>query len=304
MTDYAITGKKGTGKSLFAIGLIREALIANKKVVTNIDIRLDELMLPQSKKHILRCPDKPTVADMEAVGRGQAGVIEDNNGIIILDESSAFLNARAWGDKERQPLLDWLIHSRKLGWDTYFISQGLEQIDKQMRTTQLEYQVSVKRTDKWPIPFITPLFKLAGLNVRFPKMHIGIYKQGMDRDSMIVDRKWFRSHDLYRCYDTQQLFLDRDHPLACGLHCILPAWHLKGRYLPEPVPMVFWFSMIWRVPMWVIVNISTRFGWLDDRSVYLVNTTPKHPLALLLAKLPPDQVIKHWQRLNRLGAFD
>lgn len=231
MADYAITGKKGSGKSLLAIGIIRDALRSGRRVATNLDVHLDGLFAPHNRATYTRLPDRPIVDDFEAIGRGQDGVVEDDNGIIVMDETSTFFNSRAYGDKTRQPMLDWLVHSRKLGWDVYYICQGLAQIDKQLRETMIEYHIPVKRTDKWPIPILTPVGKLIGLNIRFPKYHIGNVKHGCERDSMVVDRKWYRGVELYPAYDTQQLFLDREHPKACGLHSRLSAWHVKGRYL-------------------------------------------------------------------------
>lgn len=294
MSDYAITGRKGSGKSLFAVGVIRDAVLAGKRVATNLDIYTEHLFGPTNKGTLLRLPDRPAVADLEAIGRGQLGPVEDDNGLIVLDETSTFFNSRQFGDKERQPLLDWLVHSRKLGWDVYYICQGLEQIDKQLRTTMIEYHISVKRTDKWPIPFVTPLCKLVGLNVRFPKMHIGIIKHGVERDSMIVDRRFYKARDLFNAYDTQQLFTDRGHPKACGLHSVLSAYHLKGRYLPHipPFYLRFFYGMV-------------GHDWTKNPSKTLAKPVykPKLPLVAKLAKLPPDQAVKHWQRLNALGAL-
>jgi len=262
MADYAIIGRKGSGKSLFSVGLIRDALRAKKRVATNLDIDLHALMGPRSTASIARIPDKPTVDDLEALGRGQAGVCEEENGIIVLDETSTFFNSRAWGDKARQPLLDWLVHSRKLGWDIFYICQGLEQIDKQLRATMIEYVVHVKRTDKWPIPFVTPLAGLVGLNIRFPKMHVGIIKHGTDRDSLTVERRWYKGHELYPAYNTQQLFLDRSHADAVALHSVLPPSLTHGRYLPDPPPL-WWRSAASRrcTPLRFSASISTEHRW-------------------------------------------
>lgn len=231
MADYAITGKKGTGKSLFAVGLIRDALRAGKRVATNLDIYPEAFGRPLCKAVIARLPDRPTVDDFEALGRGQDGVCEDDNGIIVLDETSTFFGSRQFGDKSRQPMLDWLVHSRKYGWDVYYIMQGLAQVDKQIRDTQIEYHIGVLRTDKWPIPVVTPVAAMLGFTVRWPKLHIGVVKYGTAHDALRIDRKWYRGRDLYRAYDTQQVFVDREHPKAVGLHSVLSSWHVKGRYM-------------------------------------------------------------------------
>jgi hypothetical protein len=288
MADYLVTGKKGAGKSLFCVGVIRDALLAGKRVATNLNIHIDHLLPASSRATLMRLPDRPNAEDMIALGRGQEGVVEDENGIIVIDEAGTFLNARSWGDKERQPLIDWLVHSRKYGWDVYFIAQGIEQLDKQVRTTLLEYRVTVTRTDKWPIPGVTPLVKLiSGYHLTLPKMHIGTIRHGMERDSLVIDRKMYLAKDLFRAYDTQQIFAGRETPYSVALHSVLSAWHVKGRYLPPRLPyldrlrlLVFGRCEIVRPPL-----------------------KPKHPLVELIARLPPHERARHFRRLDSLGAF-
>lgn len=288
MADYLVTGKKGAGKSLFCIGLIRDALLEGKRVATNLDVNLEKLFRSDSRLSIVRIPDRPTADDLHALGRGQTGVVEDDNGLIVIDECGTFLNSRAWGDKSRQPLLDWLVHSRKHGWDVYFIAQGIEQLDKQVRSTLIEYRVAVTRTDKWPIPGITPLVKLvSGYHLTLPKMHIGTIRHGMERDAIVIDRKFYRGSEIYPAYQTQQVFLDREHPDAVGAYSVLSAWHVVGRY-QKPLPP--WFLRLW----------ALVFGEPVKR--YVV-PKPKHRLVLLIEKLPVADRVRHFQRLERLGAF-
>lgn len=292
MTDFAVTGKKRTGKGLLCAGIIRDALKAGKRVATNMDI-FPEHMLPANSRAVLyRLPDCPTKEDLDAIGMGTDNVDDENNGIIVLDEASKFFNARAWGDKTRQPLLDWLIHSGKLGWDVYYQMQGLEQVDKQLRSTQVEYHIVVKRTDRWPIPFVTFLGGLVGLNIRFPKLHVGIVKHGCDIHAMVVDRKWYKAKDLHHAYDTRQVFLDRDHPDAVGLHSVLSPWHVRGRHLPPPPSLLvrFWFGIVGK-------------DWAAIPRPVLPVKRDKHKLAVLLGRLPPDEAMRHWRRLEALGAF-
>ncbi len=321
MADYLITGKKGNGKSIFAVGVIRDALAAGKRVATNLDIKLEAFGNPYSKKTLIRLPDTVGIEELEFLGRGQDGVVEENNGVIVLDEVSKFLNSRQWGDKGRGPVLDWLVHSRKLGWDVYMIAQGQEQIDKQLRTSLLEYWVTVKRTDKWPIPFITPLVKaLTGFRVGFPRMHIGTIRHGFDRDSLIVERKYYKGAPLYPCYDTQQIFLERDHPKACGLHSVLSPWHTKGRYLSPVLPAweralaAFWqfsalgMAFVW----WLALHLDHEARQIVAADLDRPRVTPgrkpdissdKQKLLNLLRSLPPESRIRHTQRLISLGAI-
>jgi len=299
MTDFAVTGKKRSGKGLFCAGLIRDALRDGRRVATNMDIHLGAMLLPWNTSTIIRLPDTPTAEDMEALGYGYGKdgdpIDEERNGIIVLDECSKFFNARQWGDKGRQPLLDWLIHSGKLRWHVYYQMQGLEQVDKQLRSTQIEYHIAVKRTDRWPIPGVTWACGLFGLDVRFPKMHVGIIKQGCDRDSMTVDRKWYRAKELYAAYDTEQKFLDRDHPKASGLHTVLSNWHTEGRYLPpRPAKVLLWLYGL------LGYDYIAKLRQARDTRPKL---KAKHPLAVALSKLPEADRVRHFQRLDELGAF-
>lgn len=112
---------------------------------------------------------------------------------------------------------------------------------------------------------------------------------------MLVDRKFYRAKDLYSAYGTEQVYLDREHPDACGIHTVLSPWHIKGRLLP-------WIPNLLQRRYYAIIG----YDWTKDPR-QTVNKPrklkPKHPLAVVLAKLPPDQAIKHWRRLDSLGAF-
>lgn len=231
MSVYLVTGKLGSGKSLACVGRIRDVLRQRRQVATNLDIYLEKLMPASSRASLIRLPDKPSVADLDALGPGQDGVEEERNGVIVLDECAAWLNARSWGDKTRQGVIDWLIHSRKRGWDVYFIAQHLDQVDKQIRTALVEFLVVCRRWDRLAIPLLTSL-----VGVRPPKVHMAIVKYGTERESLIVDRWWYRGHDLYAAYDTRQVFRDE----GTGSYCPLSAWHLRGRYGVRTGLAAFW----------------------------------------------------------------
>lgn len=285
MSDYIIHGKKGNGKSLVVVGRIRDALLAGKKVATNLDLKLENLLPPTLKKVCCyRLPDHPTIADMEAIGKGSELVDEDTYGLIVLDETAAMLNSRAFGDKGRQPLLDYFVHSRKLGWDTYFICQNPNQIDKQVREALVELSVSCKRLDKLRIPFIGALTKhMVGFELRPPKVHVATVRYGLEKDALVSDRWTYRGRSLYDGYDTRQVFKAN---YTDGLFSYLSPWHFKGRYMAK-VP---------RRPSELIRE------WWAANTAPVVVPPPKKKNALmeLLARLPADQRIRHWSRLERL----
>lgn len=289
MADYLVHGKKGNGKSLVCIGRIRDALEAGKIVATNLDLRLDEMLSHRVRNvRCYRLPDRPSVADLDALGLGSESVDESTYGLIVLDEMATWLNSRTFADKSRQALLDWFCHSRKRGWDTYLICQGPNQIDKQVRESLVELSVSCRRADRVRIPVVGWLSKLLcfGHELRFPKVHIATVRYGMDKDAIVYDRWTYRGTDLYKAYDTRQVF-KADY--SDGLFSYLSPWHTKGRYMAPTwadKAKAFLLAVVGRAPP-------------QSRPAL----TAKLPLVATLGKLPPAEALRHWRRLEALGAF-
>ncbi len=249
MAVYLIAGRLGSGKSLSAVGRIREALRAGRRVATNLNLDLEAMKLPGAA-NCVRLPDKPTGDELKALGLGNETLDENTNGLLVLDELSSWLNARSWGDKSRQAVLDFFIHSRKYGWDVYLIAQSLGQLDKQLRDALVEYHVICRRMDRLKIPLIGGLVKALSFGRhtgRMPRVHIGFVRYGTDRDSILVERWTFRGNDLFECYDTRQRFQDREHidprgdphkEVAAMFSYWCASWPAKVRQkVPKPRPI-------------------------------------------------------------------
>lgn len=232
MAFYIVTGRLGAGKTLVSVSRIQKALASGLRVATNLDI-YPEHMLPVSKRDstLQRLPDLPEVEDLEALGMGSDVVADESKfGLIVLDECAAFFNARQWADKGRQAVIDWLKHSRKLRWHVYLIVQSEAMLDKQIRDAFGEHLVICKRMDRLSIPFIGPFFKLLGVDLRPPKVHVGIVRYGLSKQDPIVDRWMYRGLDLYAAYNTEQIF---DASTSPGLSSALPPFHVKGRHMDK-----------------------------------------------------------------------
>lgn len=284
MSIYLITGKLGAGKTLISVARIRDALRAGRRVATNLDLNLDRF-LPARARSIdcIRLPDKPGIADLELIGCGNESMNEEMNGLIVLDELASWLNAREWADKGRQAVIDWLIHSRKHGWDVMFIAQHLDQIDKQVRTALVEYHVPCGRLDRISVPLFGGLIRLLSggwLSGRLPKMHFATMKYGTYPDSPKAESWWYLASDLYAAYNTRQVF---SSTYAHGVFSYLTPWHTKGRYLVD-----------WRVKL---------KAWFNGAAIRRPVAVPKLPLVALLQRLSPDERVRHWQRLEASGAF-
>lgn len=229
-----MTGKRGEGKSLFAVHKIQEYLAQGRLVATNLNIDLTKLTSIWSKAIAYRIPDFPTASDLIACGLGNPNPThEEKNGLLVLDEAGAFLNARMWQERkeERQELIAWLLQSRKYGWDLMMIGQSVRLIDAQVRDSLFEFIGRSRRLDKVAIPFVTRLASLMGFKLRFPRMHIVTLRYGATISAPVAEQKIFRGTHLYSAYDTLQK-INPEVGIKNGQgYTYLSHWHLKGRYL-------------------------------------------------------------------------
>jgi hypothetical protein len=67
---------------------------------------------------------------------------------------------------------------------------------------------------------------LTGYNLTMPRLHMGVVKYGDTPQHPTVDRWTYLGDDLYKLYDTKQVFRQSDE----GVTCYLTPWHLVGRY--------------------------------------------------------------------------
>lgn len=277
MAVYSVEGKLGTGKTKFAVWIAQQALYDGRRVASNVDLALEKLVPYKRNPQYVRVPDKPKAFDLEAVGHGNPDSYdEDRNGVLILDELGTWLNSRSFQDKDRAPMLDWLIHARKHGWDVYLIVQDAGMIDKQVREALIEYQVRLFRGDKIKIPIIGHI--LGVFNKRWgylPKFHLATARVGYGANAVMAERWWFKGLDLHAAYDTRQIFTpDYDR----GSFSALPP--------PDYVPLVPPFAWLYGAPA-KVVSMLRAWASLEPRKRPSLPPKPK-PLAVQLIMKIPD----------------
>lgn len=224
MSVYVVTGKLGAGKTLCAVGRIRDYLLAGRRVATNLNLDLVALLGPFNSSAVCyRVPDRPRAEDLDAIGNGSDSVDESTFGLLVFDECATWLNSRNWNEDGRAALIDWLLHARKRGWDVIFIVQDKSLLDKQAREAFAEHVVYCRRMDRMPIPFIG---SIAGIFL--PRVHLAIVRYGDSDSSMVVDRWVYRGVSLFRAYDTRQIFNSRSS--SCLFQYLSP-FLLRGRYM-------------------------------------------------------------------------
>lgn len=231
MAIYIITAPPGGGKTLYAVDVIQRKLVQGCIVATNLDLKPHNF--PQVGRmartpKIIRLPDKPTISDLQQICRGNESYDESLNGALVFDECGTWFNARTWNDKSRSPVIDWLLHSRKKGWDVYFIIQNVKMLDKQALMGLGEHVIYCKRMDRIAIPVIGFLFEqFLSSKIKLPKLHLAITKYGTSGASLTCNRYWYSGHRLYQAYDTKQEFLDNDDRPTLGM---LPPYITHGQF--------------------------------------------------------------------------
>ena len=275
MTDGTLlAGKRGAGKSLIAVSRMREYMWAGRMVATNLNIRVEHLVPARNRVRPYRLPDWPSADDMTMLPLGNPGLerrpdepypamrenyrfSEEENGLLVLDELATFLNSRDWQAKDRQALINWLLHSRKYGWDLLFISQHLGLVDKQVRDALFDLYATTRRLDKVQVPVIGRIAAVVGIKLRLPKWHVAHIRYGMQQGAPLSESIWVRGRDLYRAYDTTQKINPETGVKSGEGFQYLSAWDLRGRYMS-------WWEMNQKAIV-LFLSLGVGLGILGDR---------------------------------------
>lgn len=190
-----VTGRLGSGKSLFVASLIEEAATKGKRIVANFDLNFDAY----SFSYPLDCtviPTRPNSDILKSVGMGSDK--ESDPGLMIIDEGALVLNSRTWNDKEREKVIAWFAMSRKLNWDVYVIIQHVSALDKQIREMFCEIYINCMRLDRLKVPII---------GIGLPRVHLAVGRYGSLPTAPITQRWIYRGNKkLYSLYNTSHIF--------------------------------------------------------------------------------------------------
>ena len=171
------------------------------------------------------------------------------------------------------PVPDWLVHSRKNGWDVYYIMQNITQVDKQVREAFIEYVGRCMSLKKMNVPVIGGLIRTISfgfLSGKLPPFHLCNFRLSTDPNGIVVEREMYRAYDVHKAYDTRQKF---SSTYAHGLYSVLSAWHLRGRYEQRRSTWIEALRAWWDAP-------ASRHA--RER------LSSPHPKLAPLMRLPPD----------------
>lgn len=243
MPVYAVTGKLGSGKSLYSVFKIQQYLFQKRRVAANFDVNISKLLHPTNKTaNVCRLPDMPSADDIKALGRGD-GMPDDSDfydesrfGVIVLDEAALWLNSHDYKKNGRRELFDLFILIRKMCWDVYILIQNIDVLDTQLRKSICEHVVYLMRLDRIKLPGISQLGFILTLGFwsgHLPRMHHAVIRYGYGANAPRVGSEQFRGTSLYGAYNTRQKFYEVSQ--IEGTYSILPPWYVRRRLPSSPL---------------------------------------------------------------------
>jgi Zonular occludens toxin (Zot) len=269
MPVYIVTGKLGSGKSVAGVSKALEYLQSGKPVATNIDLQPEKVLPVTSRYRLIRLPDFPSADDLWSLQSGNDTTDEEKNGLLLLDEGAFLLNARNWGEKGRERIIEWFLMSRKFGWDVMILIQSGAALDKQVRESIGEHHVVCRRLDRIKVPIVSSLFEAVGMKGTFPKIFVASVRYGMGAHAPVVDHWWTVGAGIFAAFPTKQIY-QRDTDNAVPAHCILDAFSLHGRYLTE------WQLMKSKFIGYIVLSstLAVGVGWLTRGMVNARSAPP------------------------------
>lgn len=247
MAVYAVTGKLGSGKSLYSVFKIQQYLFQKRRVAANFDVSIEKLLSANNKTaNVCRLPDMPTADDIRALGRGD-GMPENSDfydeskfGVIVLDEAALWLNSHDYNKGGRRDLFNLFILIRKMCWDVYILIQNIDVLDTQLRKSICEHVVYLMRLDRVKLPIISQLGFILTFGLwsgHLPRMHHAVIRYGVGVNAMRVGSEQFRGTSLYGAYNTRQKFYEVSE--TEGTYCMLPPWYTRIHLPASPFNRVF-----------------------------------------------------------------
>lgn len=269
-------GQPGTGKTTLATSMMIDYAAQGRRVAVNYHIDLapvsNNKKAPLARQWVTVLPDRPTFEQLKSVGFGWSEKDfnrEDRAGLLVIDEAGPWLNSRNWNDKERPQIIDWLLHSRKRGWDIIFIAQSPGLLDKQVREAVIEGYARCRRTDRMKFPMT---------KISLPRLHVAVCRYGLGTNEPVLERWAYRGTDAHKCFNSHALFDEDNGP--------------QGPYSTLPASLTKWRG-----------HKSRLERFMEARQPVRPPLKPKNRIVHLLMQLPERDRVRHWQRFEQLGAI-
>ncbi|OSL31985.1 zonular occludens toxin domain-containing protein [Escherichia albertii] len=328
-----ITGNLGQGKGIVAAYFASIYYRRGLRVAANYPLNT-EYMSSCSDNSVTVIPAMPRIEDLELLGRGCPESEKTRFGALFLDECATWLNTRGFARKDRLPLIDWLIHSRKLGWDVYLIAQHEDMIDSQIIKAMGAKIIRCRRLDELRVPLVTPLMELfrpgktgvasgkRGIIPHYVAASTFLYDGTSHASRRPVDKVVIRASNYYNVYDTNFIFSDGMELLngrfvdMRAVYSVLPgrtltimnqlSEHPEKKAAPQKKPWGKLIAFLFLVVVMVVIARHYFSGGQDVRvaaSSVPENTVPPGPHSPVSTVAPvpeqkkPDElpVSKEWR---------
>jgi len=167
------------------------------------------------KAHYVRLPDFPRSSDLLILDNAYPELDHDDPktyddskfGCVVLDELLTSFNSRTWNDPDRVEVVNWIVQSRKYGWDLCLIGQSIDGVDKQIKETVIDELYSFRSSQNMFGGVIWNIFFKPWWTKLVPKFHICTRYDGRKKDkNQKIGGDHFRRNDLHDCYKTGQQF--------------------------------------------------------------------------------------------------
>lgn len=221
-----VTGKIGSGKTLYSVGLIVKHLAKGGTVYTNIQLNFDALAkLVRRRNRRVILPEQIIYIDLVECEKWQEAIkwgTTELAVLVLLDEIHLFFNARDWAKTAtlHKAMLSFLSQSRKACVDVVFIAQVATTLEKQFRV-QCEWEFYCRKLKDIPIPLFGNL----------PIDRMLLVQKDMESEKPISRKMVPYDREVWPCYDTRA-FLDKEMREASAKFERVP------RYKLEKVPVV------------------------------------------------------------------
>lgn len=140
MSIHIFTGTPGSGKSLHAAAVAREALMRRnpKLVIANFELAKDAPVQGSARDLFCYVPNAEMSADRitslaESYWETSGRPLREDYITLIIDEAQLLFNSRLWSAKDRMSYLEFLSQSRKVGVKVILVAQATKMIDNQFR---------------------------------------------------------------------------------------------------------------------------------------------------------------------------
>jgi hypothetical protein len=197
-----VTGKIGSGKTLYCVGMIIRHIAQGGTVYTNIRLNwvAVALIIVQRFRRIAE-RDQLRELDLAECEKWHDSIEWGSPGspvLVVLDEIHLFFNARDWAKTSaiHRPMLSFLSQSRKTDTDVVFIAQVATTLEKQFRV-QCEWEYYCRNIKDIHVPLFGTL----------PLNRMLLVQKDVETDK--ATRRQILRYDrgLWKCYDTRS-FLD------------------------------------------------------------------------------------------------